>query len=1010
MKRVRYVITALLAVLWMTPLRAQQPGGTIRGGVTDSATHQPLVGAVVTAGGHQALTQADGRFAITDVPAGTYRVQARLIGYAPAAQSVTVVGGEEVLVPDFALVQQAVSLSEIVVTGYGVQRAGNITGAVTQLAPDEFNPISPVVVTPTQLMQAKVAGVEIVDNNEPGARITVRIRGATSVNASSDPLYVIDGMPVGYGGGTAAGRDPLNVLNPDDIASITVLKDASAAAIYGANAANGVVLITTKSGTSARRGTQFEYSTSASASSVTRLPSLLSVAQFRQQVALDDSIILASNPGYSTRSAMLGSANTDWLNLISRTGYGEEQNLSYTSAAAGRFYRLSLGYLDQQGILKGTTTNRLSLGLDYDQSFLNDRLDVKLNLKGTRTNDRFTPNGALGNATNMAPTQPVYDPNNTQGFGTGYWDWNTTAASASNPVAAINLATNHGTTWRSVGNVQAGYHLPFLPALSANVNLGYDATETDRQIFTPSTLADQTRQGHGYLSLADQSLVNSLFEGYLKYATPLGIVPGDIDLTGGYSYSLSSGQYPFFQESNLTSNLLGDNGIPASTAPVTNTKNVNNSKLISFYGRLLYNLSDRYLVALSVRRDGSSRFGPSNAWGTFPAVSLGWRVSQEPFMRGLTALSDLKLRASWAKTGNQAFADYQQYAAYQYSNQQAEYCFGTQCFSTLRPSAVDPNIKWEATDAYDVGVDYGFLNERFSGSIDWYRKSTSDLIFTVPIAGGSNFSNYLTTNVGSMRNQGVEFSLTAKILEARRSSLGWTADFTVSHNTNELTSINPSRSVTSIPTGGISGGVGTYAQILEPGQPINSFYVCRQYYDPTTHKPVEGKYYYKDADSTFTGTCDARGLRAYHDPRPSWVVGHTSSFTYGNFDLGFTLRAYLGAYTYNNVASSTGYLQQVSNGGSPSNMSTSVLKTEFVTPQYLSDYYVEDASFLRMDNLTLGYTFRFSGNRMRVYASVQNVFTITGYSGVDPTAGLNGLDNNIYPRARTVTGGLSVRF
>ncbi|OYV62911.1 MAG: hypothetical protein B7Z72_14655, partial [Gemmatimonadetes bacterium 21-71-4] len=336
--------------------------------------------------------------------------------------------------------------------------------------------------------------------------------------------------------------------------------------------------------------------------------------------------------------------------------------------------------------------------------------------------------------------------------------------------------------------------------------------------------------------------------------------------------------------------LLGDNGIPIATT-VQNSKYVVDSKLISFFGRLNYNVADRYLLALSVRHDGSSRFGPTNAWGTFPSVSLGWRISQEPFLRGFTALSDLKLRASWAKTGNQAFADYQQYAAYQYSNQQAQYCFGSQCFTTIRPSAVDPNIKWEATSAYDLGLDYGFLNQRFSGSIDWYRKNTSDLIFTVPVAAGSNFSNYLTTNVGSMRNQGIELSLSARILDAREASLGWMADFTVSHNTNELVSINPSRSVAQIPTGNISGGVGTTAQILEPGVPINSFYVCPQYYQ--SGKPVEGKFYNLAGDSVLT-SCTAANQRAYHDPAPKWILGHTSNFTFHNFDLSFTLRAYLG--------------------------------------------------------------------------------------------------------------------
>ena len=997
MKRVRSVFIALVAVLWMAPLRAQEPTGTIRGRVVEDATKEPLAGVSLTIGSRRTVSQADGRFVITAVPAGTDSLRARMLGYAPVTQSVTVVAGQ-IAVVDLAMTAQAVGLSEIVVVGYGQQRAGDIPGAVSSIPAVGFNPISPAIVSPGQLISSKVAGVQVVDNNEPGGGITIRIRGATSVNASSDPLYVIDGMPVGTGsgGGLSAGRDALNFLNPDDIENITVLKDASSAAIYGANAANGVVLITTKSG-GGRQGTQVEYSTSASASSVTKLPSVLNAAQFRTAVA-------AMAPG---RVSMLGSASTDWLSLVSRTGYGEEQNISLTNSGSDRFYRLSLGYLNQDGIIRGTTTERLTLGLNYDQHLLSDQLDIKVNLKGSRANDQFTPNGALGGATSMAPTQPVYDPTNTQGFGTGFWDWNTSGASASNPMAALALATSHGTTWRSVGNLTADYHLPFLEGLRANINLGYDVAQANSQSFAPSTLADQTRQTHGYLNLSNPEQLNSVFEAYLNYTAPLNFVPGNIDLTGGYSYSLSHSEYPAFSEQNLGSNLLGDNGIPTAGS-VQNTKYVNDSKLISFFGRLNYNLHDRYLIAASVRHDGSSRFGPNHAWGTFPSVSLGWRLSQEPFFRDIAALSDLKLRGSWAKTGNQSFADYQQYATYTYGNQQAQYQFGNQFITTIRPSAVDPNIKWEETASYNVGLDFGFMNQRISGSIDWYNKKTSDLIFTVPVPAGTNFSNYLTTNIGSMKNTGLELSLNARMLEGRDRGLSWTATFTAGHNTNELVSINPvsGTAATQIRVGGISGGVGTTAEVLEPGQPIYSFWVCQQAY--ASGKPVEGKFVALDG-TTVTG-CDSRSLRAYHNPQPKWILGHTSNFTYQNFDFSFTLRAYLGNYVYNNVSSSQGNYNQLTNGGSPSNMSTSVLTTGFVNPQYLSDYYVQDAAFLRMDNLSLGYTFHYRGQPMRLFASVQNVFTITGYKGVDPTAGLNGLDNNIYPRSRTVTGGLSVRF
>jgi iron complex outermembrane receptor protein len=999
MKREGYLFGALLAVLCAAPLHAQQTA-TVRGRVVDEATKQPLAGVQVNVAGRGALTQADGRYVITGVPTGSDTVRSRRIGYAPSRLVITVVGSETV-VADFSMSAEAVGLAEMIVTGYGQQTAGDITGAVSQITTEDFNPGR--ITVPIQLIQGKVAGVQVVDNNEPGGGTTIRIRGATSWSASSDPLYVIDGMPVGTGsgGGISAGRDPLNFLNPADIQSVTVLKDASAAAIYGANAANGVVLITTKSGGGgAARGTQVEYSSSYSSSSVTKLADVLNASQFAAAVA----------KYAASRVSMLGTASTNWQNLITRTSFGHEQNLSVTNSNLGSYYRLSLGYLNQDGILTGTNTERLSLALNYDQRLFSNHLDIKANLKGTRTNDRFTPGDVLGNARGMAPTQPVYDPNNVQGYGTGYWDWNTAGASASNPMASLNWATDHGTTWRSMGNVQAEYTMPFWTALKANVNLGYDAALTNRQTFYPTILAAQVRQGHGSLTLNNNTQVNQLLEAYLNYSAPLGILPGNIDLTGGYSYSQSHSEYSPFNETSLGSDFLGDNGIPTALN-VNNSKSVVDYKLISWFGRVNYNINDRYLVAASVRRDGSSRFGTGQQWGVFPSVSLAWRLSQEPVLRDIRSLSDLKLRASWATTGNQAFGDYLQYPTYSFSNGLAQYQFGNQFITTIRPSAVDPNIKWEETGSYNVGLDFGFLSQRFSGAIDWYTKKTTDMIFYVPVAAGTNFSNYVTTNVGSMKNTGIEVSLTARLLDGGRDGLGYTASFTASHNANTLLSINPSRSVAQIPVGGIGGGTGNTIQVLMPGQPINSFFVYKQLFDsistsPTYRKPLEGQY----ADLNGDGKVNSSDLRPYHSPWPTLELGHTSSFTYRSFDLSFALRAMTGNYVYNNVAAGATY-QALTGGGSPSNMSSAILKTGFVgTAQYQSDYFVEDASFLRMDNISLGYTFRYNGNPLRLYVTVQNAFTITGYSGVDPTAGLNGIDNVTYPRSRTVTGGLSVRF
>jgi iron complex outermembrane receptor protein len=1003
MKRLRFIGGALLAVLWIAPLRAQQPNGTVRGGIIDDASKQPLAGVMITVGGRSAVSQADGRYTLEFIPAGTYILRARMLGYGPVQQNVTVVGGQDVVV-DLAMTQQAIGLSEIVVTGYGEQRAGDITGAVKEVTPADFNP--GIIVNPMTLIENKVAGVQVIpSSNEPGAGTSIRIRGATSVNASSEPLYVIDGVPVGAGagGGLSAGRDPLNFLNPDDIESVTVLKDASAAAIYGANAANGVIIIQTKSG---RRGTQITYTGSVSSSSVTKLPAMLNATQFRAAVTQ----YAPSNV------SQLGSANTDWFSLIDRTAFGQEHNLAISSAGATSSYRLSLGYLNQDGIIRGTSTQRISLGFNYDQRLFSDRLDVKTNLKGSRAYDEFTPGGVLSNAAQMGPTQPAHDSTSL----TGFYNWPGNALqSADNPLEILALASDHGTTYRSVGNVQAQYQLPFLEGLKANVNVGYDVTKADHETFNSGLLHAQLKAGtKGTDYRTDQTALNTVFEAYLNYARPLSVVPGTVDITGGYSYNQSHAEYPTLNMQGLSTNLLTTNGYPTATT-VSNLLNIQESKLISFFGRLNYNLNDRYLAAFSIRRDGSSRFGPNNAWGVFPSVSLAWRISGESFLRDVRSLSDLKLRAAWGRTGNQAFANYQQYPAYTVGNAAAQVQFGNQFITTIRPEAYDPNIKWEETNSYNIGLDFGFLNQRVTGAIDWYTKDTKDLIFTVPIAAGTNFSNRLTTNIGSMRNRGIELSLSAQVLRAGRNRLGWTADFTASHNTNELTQINPfGGAVQQIQTGNIAGGVGNLIQVLEPGQPINSFFVCRQYYQNS--KPVEGQYLHDYTHTTAAGVtvidstrpvagCAGTDMRAFHDPAPKWQFGHTSYLTYGNFDLSFTLRAWIGNYVYNNVASNVGTYQELGRA-SPYNLNASVLKTGFQAPQYFSDYYVEDGSFLRMENITAGYTFQYHGQPMRVFATVQNAFTITGYSGVDPTAGLNGIDNNIYPRSRTFTGGLSVRF
>ncbi len=988
MRLPRFGTAVLLAALWIAPLSAQAPTGTILGHVTEETTQRPLPGVTVSAGGRSTQTKADGSYLLNGVAVGSDSLRARLIGFTPVAQAVTVVEGQT-LVVDLAMAEQAINLSEMVVVGYGEQRAGDIIGAVSNVTSAEFN--TGRVVTPTELIQNKVAGVQVVDNNEPGGGKTIRIRGATSINASSDPLFVVDGMPLGFGAssGVSVGRDPLNFLNADDIESITVLRDASAAAIYGANAANGVVLITTKTGRG-RDKPRFEYSGSFSASSVTRLPSMLNATQFAAAVTQ-----------YAPANvAQLGTANTDWFKQVDRTGYGQEQNFSISGAGNSSNYRLSFNYLDQNGIIQATNAKRASIGLSYNQLLFNDRLSLKTNLRGSRQADQYTPGGVVSNAAQMGPTQPVRD----SLAPTGYFDWTGGIQSADNPVAILALAKSKSTTYRSVGNIQAGYSLPWVDGLTANANFGFDVTDADRVDFTPGALHSEIKSGHyGNFFKSNPSQLNSVVESYLNYAAPRNVGPGVLDLTGGYSFTKSHSEFPTVQAESLSTDLLGTGGIPGAKT-TTSRLFVNDSRLISWFGRVNYNINDRYMAAFSVRRDGSSRFGPANQWGNFPALSAAWRISEEPFLKNVASLSDLKLRGSWARTGNQSFGDFLYSSTYTYGDAQAQYWMGNGFVTTIRPSAVDPNIKWESTRSFDLGLDFGFKNQRFTGAIDWYDKKTTDLIFSVPAAAGTVPGDFVTTNIGSMRNRGLELTLEARVLKGENGRLGWTANVTAASNSNELLTITPAGGAAQqILTGGIGGGVGQTIQVLRPGSAINSFFVYKQKY--ANGKPVEGSY----EDLNNDGIINQNDLRPFHDPAPKWILGHSSYLNYGKFDFGFTVRAYLGNYVYNNIASNLGTYSEVTRG-SPYNLHNSVLKTGFTTAQYFSDYYVEKASFLRMDNLTVGYSFNLRNQTARVFGTLQNAFTITGYSGVDPTAGLNGIDNNLYPRSRTFSGGLSLRF
>ena len=992
------LVSLFATLLASSPALGQ--AGSITGRVTSATEGGAPVGdvQVVVAGtGLGAVTGNDGQYVITNVQPGTYTVRAVRLGYHPDSVTNVVVAPGAPTTVDFQLRQSAVTLATVPVhIGYGEVQQRNLTGAATTVTPQEFN--TGRIISPEQLIEGKVAGVQVVPSNEPGGGIQIRVRGGTSVTSLNDPLFVVDGVPLPVGGGItdaaangAPGRNALNFLNPDDIESITVLKDAAATAIYGSRGANGVVLVTTKSG---RNGRGVTFSSSVSQSNVSSNVDLLNASQFRSIVAQYDTSMLSR----------IGNSNTDWLDAIERPALGQDHTLAIAGGRQDMSYRLSLNYLNQNGVLRGSASDRLATDVSYNDQLLNHSLLVQAHVTGSRVKDYFTPGSVLGWATQMPETAPIvtdsgawFELHNAIG-GLNY-------QSVGNPIEELSQVYDQGATYRSLGNLQGTYTLPWVAGLSATANLGYDYSQADRTTFYPSTEWSQraTSLG-GTISKNTPSMLNEVLETYANYTHDIDPLQSTVNLTAGYSYEQSRADYTSFFAQGLASDLLGPNGIPAARISPPNIF-IDNSRLISGYARLNASMKDRYLLTLSIRRDGSSKFGPTHQWGNFPAAAVAWRLSEEPFLKDrYAALSNLKLRLSWGVNGNQAIPNYLAYSSYTYGNNLAQAQFGNQFVTTIRPSAVDPNIHWEQTASTDLGLDYGFLNDRVTGSIDAYHKKTTDLLFNVPVSAGTNLSNFLTTNIGSLRDQGFEFGLNARVLDGGAKGFTWDADFTASTNSNKLLTINPIGGSQLIRVGGIVGGVGSTIQVLEPGQPINSFYVYHQIGD-TAGVPI-----YQDVNGDTV--INEKDLRPFHSPAPKWILGHSSQMRYGNFDASFTLRAYIGNYVYNNVASNMGFTGSLAFAGAPFNMSASVLKTGFKSAQYLSDIYVENASFLRMDNITLGYTFRHLAQvqAVRLFGTIQNAFTITGYSGVDPESGINGIDWSVYPRSRTFVLGTNITF
>lgn len=951
----------------------------VSGKITDP-TGDPLPGVNVLVKGttRGVVSNMDGMYEIT-TPAGSTLVFS-YIGF--LSQEIVVQNAQTLNV---TMQTDVANLEEVVVIGYGTVRKSDATGSVATVSSKDFN--RGAISSPQDLIVGKTAGVVITSNNgAPGSGSTIRIRGGSSLTASNDPLIVVDGVPVDN---TVSGMaNPLATINPNDIETFTILKDASATAIYGSRASNGVILITTKKG---GRDLTVAYNGTASIYTVPNLVDNFSADEFRD-------LIRQRYAGNPAAIALLGDANTDWQDEIFRTSFGQDHNLSLSGTALKTPYRVSVGYTDQKGILKTSSDRRTTLLLNLNPTLLDDHLKLNLNVKGLFNKTRFANTGAVGSAVTFDPTKPVMD----GGIQHGYFAWtdngNLIDQAPDNPVALLNLTNDRADVKRSVGNFQIDYALHFLPDLHANLNLGYDYSESDGN----KDIAENTTFTSNFKGLAEdygEKRRMELLDFYLNYTKDITPISSNVNFTAGYSYQ------HFWRENTDFQTYASDATVLANT--LSRTQNY----LISFFGRLNYALLDRYLLTFTLRNDGSSKFGGDNKWGLFPSAAFAWKINAEPFLANSSTISDLKLRLGYGETGQQDIGeDFPYLGRYTYSTQDntAQYMFGNTFYNTLRPEGYDANIKWETTVTYNAGLDFAFVKSRINGSLDVYLRKTRDLLNRIPVAAGTNLTNYITTNVGSMENKGVELTLNSRIISTTNSF--WEVSYNIGYNKNEITKLNmiddPDYYVA---TGGISGGVGNNIQAQTVGYPINSFFVYSQVYDPDGF-PIEGLYVDQNGD----GIINSSDLYHYKQPGADVTMGISSRLGYRNFEFSFTGRINLGNYVYNNVASSGATYQNLYNAGQKfiSNVNTQVNNSRFVTPQYFSDFYMENGSFFRMDNISLGYEFPHMMDDkliIRLNAVVQNAFVITKYNGLDPEVN-NGIDNNFYPRPRTWLFGLNIEF
>jgi TonB-dependent starch-binding outer membrane protein SusC len=1005
------LLSAILLFCGSLTIFAQS--GVVTGKVFDVLDGTTLPGATVVIKGTTTgtSTNMDGEYSITVDPNTTIVVS--YVGY--TSQEIVVSPGTTVNV---AMESESMGLEEVLVIGYGTQKKDDATGAVTAISSKEFN--QGQIVSSTSLIAGKVAGVQVVNGGgAPGEGNTIRIRGGSSLSALNDPLIVIDGVAMNSDGLNGA-RNPLNNINPNDIESFNVLKDASATAIYGSRASNGVIIITTKKGKTGQP-LQFTYDGKFSIFTPTRTIDVLSADEFRTELnrAVEEGRIAGASLDLLDENGV----ETNWQDEIYETAFGQDHYLSAKGATSFMPYRVSVGYTNQDGILLNDNFTRFTGGFSLDPRFLDDHLTISLNGQFGYTKNRFADRGAISGALQFDPTKPitsdmVYNPpipdsdgqTDETNYG-GYWAWVQSNGSpvdqaTTNPVALLNMREDNSQVRSFVGSARFDYKLHPLPELKFTLNLGTDRSWSDGTVFVPFDAAWEydARNGGGVNNNYNQERLNDLLDFYITYDKYFESIKSQFTLMGGYSWQ-------HFKREEYSDN----RNIPHRPTD-TLIQNIFDDRteyyLVSFFGRLNYTFGNRYMLTATVRQDGTSRFSEDNRWGLFPSVALGWKISEEAFLRDSKVISQLKLRLGWGITGQQALSEDDNYPylpRYTYSLPTANYQFGDLFYTTLRAEGYDANIKWEETTTWNIALDYGFAEDRYYGSIDFYYRETKDLINFIPVPAGSNLTNFLLTNIGSMENRGVEFSIMTRPVVTE--NWYWDIGFNATYNENKITKLTASDDPDYLgePTGGIAGGVGNNIQIHSVGYPANSFFVLEQVYDENGN-PIEGLYVDRNGDGEITNDDKYH----YEQPRAKFYFGLNSNLRYKNWDLSFSGRANFGNYVYNNVASENGVYERLYRPEGPylSNVASYVNETNFQSPRYMSDYYVQEASFFRMDYISLSYLFaNLGGSRvsLRISGTVNNAFIISNYDGLDPEI-FDGIDNQVYPRPRAYVLGVNLVF